>query len=65
MKYSELFRILKMDGWFEVRKKGSHVVMQHPAKPGQLTVPYHAGKEVKIGLLKTLLKHADIKTMKR
>jgi len=65
MKYSELFRILKMDGWFEVRKKGSHVVMQHPAKHSQLTVPYHAGKEVKKGLLKALLKQADIKTMKR
>jgi predicted RNA binding protein YcfA (HicA-like mRNA interferase family) len=56
---------LKKDGWFEVRKKGSHVVMQHPTKPEQLTVPYHAGKEVKKGLLKALLKQADIKTGKR
>jgi mRNA interferase HicA len=65
VKYSELFRILKKDGWFEVRQTGSHVTMQHPAKPEQLTVPYHAGKEVKKGLLSAILKQADIKTNKR
>ena len=29
MKYNELFRILKRDGWFEVRQKGSHVIIKH------------------------------------
>ncbi|MCF8465588.1 MAG: type II toxin-antitoxin system HicA family toxin [Flavobacteriales bacterium] len=65
MKYNEFFKLLKKDGWFEVRQKGSHVIMQHPSKEGQLTVPYHAGKEVKKGLLKALLKQAGIKTTKR
>ncbi len=65
MKYNELFKILKKDGWFEVRQKGSHVIMQHPTKPEQLTVPDHAGKEVKIGLLNVILKQANIKTTKR
>lgn len=27
MKYAELFRLLKKDGWFEVRQKGSHKIM--------------------------------------
>ena len=65
MKYSELFRILKKDGWFEVRQSGSHVVMRHPTKSGQLTVPSHASKEVKKGLLSAILKQAGIKTTKR
>ena len=65
IKYNELFRILKKDGWFEVRQKGSHVIMQHHTKHEQLTVPYHAGKEVKKGLLTALLKQANIKTNKR
>jgi predicted RNA binding protein YcfA (HicA-like mRNA interferase family) len=65
MKFNELFRILKKDGWFEVRKRGSHVIMQHPVKEGQMTVPYHAGKEVKKGLLKAILSQAEIKTDKR
>jgi len=65
VKYNELFRILKNDSWFEVRKKGSHVLMRHLQKPDQLIVPFHAGKEVKKGLLKSILKQADIKTAKR
>ena len=36
-----------------------------PCKTKQLTVPFHAGKEVKKGLLNAILKQADIKTGKR
>jgi predicted RNA binding protein YcfA (HicA-like mRNA interferase family) len=32
MKYNELFRLLKKDGWNEIRQKGSHVIMEHPEK---------------------------------
>jgi len=65
VKFDELFRILKNDGWFEIRQRGSHKIMQHPTKQGQLTVPYHAGKEVKKGLLSAILKQSKIKTTKR
>ena len=65
MKYNELFRILKLDGWVEVRQTGSHVIMQHHTKPEKLTVPYHSGREVKKGLLTAILKQANIKTKKR
>ncbi len=65
MKYNELFRLLKKDGWIEIRQKGSHVIMKHTVKEEQLTVPYHAGKEVKKGLLTAILKQANIKTTKR
>ena len=65
MKYNELFRLLKKDGWIEIRQKGSHVILEHPEKQEQLTVPFHASKEVKKGLLTAILKQADIKTKKR
>jgi len=65
MKCNELLRILKNDGWFEIRQRGSHVVLQHSKKEGQLIVPLHSSKEVKKGLLKAILKQADIKTNKR
>lgn len=65
VKYNELFKLLRNDGWFEVRQKGSHVIMKHPTKPEQLTVPKHSGKEVKKGLLTAILKQANIKTTKR
>lgn len=65
LKYSALFKLLKKKGWFEVRKKGSHVIMRCPVKSEQLTVPFHSSKEVKKGLLTAMLKQAKIKTSKR
>jgi mRNA interferase HicA len=65
MKYSELFRLLRREGWYEARQKGSHVILQHPTKSVQLTVPNHGSKEVKKGLLKAILKQAGIHTDKR
>ncbi len=65
MKYSELFRLLKQDGWYEIRQSGSHVIMNHPEKKMQISVPFHSGKEVKKGLLSGILKQAEIKTDKR
>ena len=65
MKYNDLFKLLKKDGWATVRQKGSHVIMNHPEKSEQLTVPNHNGKEVKKWLLRAILKQAGVKTNKR
>jgi mRNA interferase HicA len=66
MKSSELLRLLKKDGWYEVRQHGtSHIIMRHPTKQGQLTVPSHGSKEVRTGTLKAILKEAQVKTNKR
>jgi len=65
MKYNELFRLLQKDGWYEIRQKGSHVIMQHSSKTGLLIVPNHGSKEVKKGLLNGILKQTDIITNKR
>ncbi|CAN5764471.1 type II toxin-antitoxin system HicA family toxin [soil metagenome] len=60
MKYSEVLRILKKDGWFVVRQKGSHMIMRHPEKPQQLTVPNHGSKEIGPGLQMKIFKDAGI-----
>jgi predicted RNA binding protein YcfA (HicA-like mRNA interferase family) len=65
VKYSELHRTLRKDGWYIVRKSGSHILMQHPVKNGQLTIPYHGSKEVKKGLLRSILKKAGIQSKKK
>lgn len=65
MKYNDLFKLLKNNGWFEVRQKGSHVIMHHATNTKKLTIPFHSGKEVKKGLLNAILKQAEIKTNKR
>ncbi|MFV0573125.1 MAG: type II toxin-antitoxin system HicA family toxin [Xanthomarina gelatinilytica] len=65
MKSSELLRIMKKDGWFVLRQKGSHLIMKHPTKPNIIPVPFHASKEMKKGTLQAILKLAGIKTNKR
>jgi predicted RNA binding protein YcfA (HicA-like mRNA interferase family) len=65
MKYSELFRILNEAGWHVKRQKGSHCIMQHPDEDFSITIPNHPAKEVKSGLLKTIIKQTGIKTDKR
>ncbi len=65
VKCSELFKLLKNNGWYEIRQSGSHVIMNHPERKGTLSVPFHSSKEVKKGLLKKILKQANIKTDKR
>ena len=54
MKSSELLRLLKKDGWFVVRQSGSHVIMEHPIKNGQIVCPFHGSHEVCKGLNKKL-----------
>jgi predicted RNA binding protein YcfA (HicA-like mRNA interferase family) len=65
MKYSELIRIMKKDGWYEIRQSGSHIIMKHPTKQNIIPVPFHASKEVKKGTLDAILKMAEIETKKR
>lgn len=62
MKSSELLRLLKKDGWYEVRQKGSHITMRHSTKPNQILVPFHASKEIAKGTLHNILKDAELKT---
>ena len=61
MKYSELMRLLKRNGWYEVRQSGSHVIMQHPQNEQQLTVPNHGSKEIGKGLQQKIMKQAGLK----
>lgn len=56
MKSGQLLKLLKKDGWYKIRQKGSHLIMKHPEKKGSIPVPYHASKEVKKGLLRAILK---------
>ena len=41
VKFRELIRLLKDDGWQLVTQRGSHQQYEHPSKPGKVTV---AGK---------------------
>ncbi len=61
MKSSELIRLLRKDGWFVVRQKGSHMTMRHPNKNAQILVPNHGNSEVGKGLANKIMKSAGLK----
>jgi len=56
----DVLRLLKAEGWVVVRIQGSHQQLQHPTKPGTVTVP-HPKKDLKIGTLKSIERQSGVK----
>jgi predicted RNA binding protein YcfA (HicA-like mRNA interferase family) len=46
LRASEIIRILLADGWFEVKRSGSHIHYRHAIKRGLVIVPYDSGKDL-------------------
>ena len=61
MKCSDLFRILKKDGWYIVSQRGSHVKLEHDSKPGTIVFPNHGSQELGKGMENKIKKEAGIK----
>ena len=61
MRYREVEKILKADGWYEVDKKGSHHHFEHSVKPGKVTVPEHGGSDVDKDIVRLIFRQAGIK----
>jgi predicted RNA binding protein YcfA (HicA-like mRNA interferase family) len=62
MKYRDLVKMLKADGWYVSRINGSHHIFAHATKPGSFPVPVHSlGKDVPTGLKQAILKQAGLK----
>ncbi len=58
---NELIKLLEKDGWFVARIKGSHYIMKKQGERATLSIPVHAGKDIKPGLLNFILKTANLK----
>jgi predicted RNA binding protein YcfA (HicA-like mRNA interferase family) len=63
MKYRDLLRLLRDDGWAVERTEGSHMQLRHPVKPGTITVPAGGkeGRDVPPGTLNSILRQAGLK----
>jgi len=57
---SQLAKILEKKGWELRRVKGSHHVYVKEDNPARISIPIHGSKQLKIGLLKHLMKIAEI-----
>jgi len=61
MKSDKLLKLLKKNGWYEIRQKGSHKILAKEGRENKLVLPYHRGKEVPTGTCHRILKQAGIK----
>ena len=56
----ELARIVERRGWSLLRVNGSHHIYGKPGSVVRLSIPIHGNAALKTGLLRHLLKLADI-----
>lgn len=59
----ELCKLLEKQGWELKAIKGSHHVYMKEGRKARISVPVHGNKSLKIGLLRALLKVAEISLM--
>ncbi|MBF1682478.1 MAG: type II toxin-antitoxin system HicA family toxin [Selenomonas artemidis] len=60
MRFIELERIIKKDGWLRKNSNGSHIHYIHPTKKGKVTIPNHPG-DLDPKTVNSVLKSAGIK----
>jgi YD repeat-containing protein len=53
-------RGLERDGWYEVARRGSHVQLEHPTKPGRVTL-LHPRRDLPKGTLRSIERQAGIR----
>ena len=61
MKIRDILRILREDGWFEIRCRGSHRQLKHPSKSGLVTIAGQSNDDLAKGTLNSILKQAGLK----
>ena len=60
----EICQILQKHGFQEVRRKGSHVIMQKKIVGSTITVPVPDHKEIKAGTLMSIIRQSGIQRLK-
>jgi predicted RNA binding protein YcfA (HicA-like mRNA interferase family) len=56
-------KILERKGWILLRVKGSHHIYVNTLTGEKLSVPVHKNEDLKLGLLKALMKIASIEAL--
>ena len=60
MSGKELAKLLDANGWDLLRIQGSHHIYGKVGNPARISVPIHRNQDMKIGLLRNLLKTAEL-----
>ncbi|MBW2565734.1 MAG: type II toxin-antitoxin system HicA family toxin [Deltaproteobacteria bacterium] len=56
----DVCNILSRYGFAEVRRRGSHIVMQRKLDQGTITIPVPDHKELRLGTLKSIIRQSGI-----
>ena len=56
----EVCAILAQHGFVEVRRRGSHILMQKKLMPGTVTIPVPEHDEIRIGTLQSIIRQSSI-----
>lgn len=63
MNSRDVLAALRADGWVEVARKGSHLQLKHPTKPGRVTLP-HPKRDLPLGTLRSIERQAGLSLRK-
>ena len=61
MKVRQIINMLKNDGWYLDRTKGSHRQFKHPKKTGLVTIAGKLSLDLPPGTLNSILKQSGLK----
>jgi predicted RNA binding protein YcfA (HicA-like mRNA interferase family) len=61
MKVREIIGMIEQNGWFMVRRRGSHRQFKHIKKKGLVTIAGHLNDDLAKGTLNCIIKQAGLK----
>jgi predicted RNA binding protein YcfA (HicA-like mRNA interferase family) len=61
MKVREIIKLIEQEGWFMVRRKGSHRQFKHKTKIGLVTIAGHSNDDLAKGTISSIIKQAGLK----
>ena len=61
MKVKDVIKMIEQDGWFMVRRNGSHRQYRHSYKKGLVTIAGHLNDDIAKGTLNSIFKQAGLK----
>ena len=60
LKATEVIKVLQQHGFILISQRGSHQKWRNQDTGKQVIVPYHKGKQLPVGTLKSIIEGSDI-----
>ena len=64
-KVRDAIRFVESDGWVIDRMRGSHRIFLHPTKSGEVVIPGHPSKDLRVKTWRSILKQAGLREERR